>query len=256
MSIDLNRDPEFQSRLDKPVNNRGLRLLFRLCFAVMFFGLLFLLLLPARRSAGEAARRAQCVSNLRQIGFALCLYEQEYHAFPPAYTIDSSGMPLHCWRTLILPFIEHVSLYNSIDLTRPWNDPVNGTAMQTSLNVYQCPSMSGSHNFTPYMVVWSPEGLFHHGRSRTKAEITDDPASTIGVVETSEKHMVHWMEPKDMDESVWLNRAAVETWHHPGGGNVLMVDGRVQFIKANVTTKSLRSLLTISGQEPVNLDSY
>ena len=88
------------------------------------------MLLPAMRTAGPAARRAQCVNNLKQIALALFNYESAYNALPPAYTVDAEGKPLHSWRTLILPYLEKQSLYDSIDLSKPWNDPANAEALQ------------------------------------------------------------------------------------------------------------------------------
>ena len=61
-----------------------------------------------------------------------CNYEQAYNALPPAYTVDANGRPLHSWRTLILPYLEQESLYQTIDLSKPWNDPANARAVETA----------------------------------------------------------------------------------------------------------------------------
>ena len=69
-------------------------------------------------SAGrEPSRRSQCKNNLKQIGLALHNYHEKYQAFPPAYTVDATGKPLHSWRTLILPFVDQQALYDKIDLS-------------------------------------------------------------------------------------------------------------------------------------------
>src|SRR6266436_3697522 len=66
--------------------------------------LLAALLIPVRRTGvREAARRAQCSNNLKNIATALKEYESVYHCLPPAYTVDAAGKPLHSWRTLLLP---------------------------------------------------------------------------------------------------------------------------------------------------------
>src|SRR5262245_5872973 len=79
------------------------------------------LLLPAQRRGREAARRTQCKNNLKLIALALHQYEADYHALPPAYTVDRYGNPLHSWRTLILPYLDQQALYNSIDLSKAWD---------------------------------------------------------------------------------------------------------------------------------------
>ena len=78
--------------------------LIELLVVIAVIALLIALMLPAVRTSGEAARRSQCVNNLKQIGLALHNYESTYDALPPAYTVDAAGRPLHSWRTLILPY--------------------------------------------------------------------------------------------------------------------------------------------------------
>jgi len=82
-----------------------------------------------RRDARPAARRTQCKNNLKQILYALHDYHDVHNAMPPAFTTDVEGRPLHSWRTLILPFLKQKQLYESIDLSKPWNHPANAAAM-------------------------------------------------------------------------------------------------------------------------------
>jgi prepilin-type N-terminal cleavage/methylation domain-containing protein len=100
----------FKSDPPAPIGGRGFTLI-ELLVVLAIIALLIALLLPATRSARGAAHRAQCVNNLRQIILALRNYELTHKAFPPAYTVDADGRPLHSWRTLILPYIEQEALY-------------------------------------------------------------------------------------------------------------------------------------------------
>ncbi len=74
-------------------------------------GILIALLLPAVQAAREAARRAQCQNNLKQIGLALLNYESTFRSFPPAVFTDDHGKPMKSWRVAILPFLEQQALY-------------------------------------------------------------------------------------------------------------------------------------------------
>ena len=69
-------------------------------------GVLIALLLPAVQAAREAARRAQCVNNLKQIGLAMHNYASANDAFPGPAITDKEGKPLLSWRVAILPYIE------------------------------------------------------------------------------------------------------------------------------------------------------
>src|SRR5690242_8873949 len=100
MTARFENDPEF----DDVSPNAGSRRRFRsveVLAVVACLAILILFLLPATRSVRPAARRSQCVNNMKQIMLALINYEQSYEALPPAYTVDAKGRPLHSWRTLI-----------------------------------------------------------------------------------------------------------------------------------------------------------
>src|SRR5262245_6205217 len=105
MSTDFENDPEFNDAFAKPISRSGFTLA-EFLVVVGIIAVLIAFLLPSIRSGGEAARRAQCTNNLKQIALALYNYEQEHKVLPPAYTVDATGRPLHSWRTLILPYLE------------------------------------------------------------------------------------------------------------------------------------------------------
>jgi type II secretory pathway pseudopilin PulG len=127
MSTNPYDSPKTASPAPEPPTKRRFTLV-ELLVVLGVIAILIALLLPMRRSAGEASRRSMCSNNLKQIGIALHNYADEYGAFPPAYTVDAEGKPLHSWRTLILPFIEQGPLYEKIDLSKPWDDPANKEA--------------------------------------------------------------------------------------------------------------------------------
>ncbi len=103
-------------------------------------GILVALLLPAVQAAREAARKAQCSNNLRQISIALQSYAATYGHFPPAATVDKNGRPLMSWRVAILPFMEQNALYRQYDPNQPWNSAKNSIFAKTLLPEFRCPS--------------------------------------------------------------------------------------------------------------------
>ncbi|MGI6418727.1 MAG: DUF1559 domain-containing protein [Thermoguttaceae bacterium] len=129
--------------------------LVELLVVIAIIGILIALLLPAVQAAREAARRSQCTNNLKQIGLALHNYHSSFNKFPPGYiakianNITSSEAGCWAWGTFILPFVEQSSVYDVLDPVGSRSpDFVAATAaglaaLQTSLDVFRCPSDTG-----------------------------------------------------------------------------------------------------------------
>ena len=203
--------------------------------AIMFLmcsGVLLGLLLPAVQAGREAARRMQCANNMKQIALALHNYHAQYKSLPPAYTTDENGNKLHSWRTLILPYLEQQPLYSSIDLSKPWNDPVNQKYSEVVIPTYRCPSQDIPANQTVYLAPSAPGTAFPGSEAISFGDITDGLANTILVVEVNQSHAVNWMEPTDISPNDFVKMVTatgrVRT-PHTGGRNVTNADGSVMF---------------------------
>lgn len=214
------------------------------------------MLLPAVRTAREPARRNECRNNLRQIALALKRYAEVHGALPPTYTTDADGRPLHSWRTLILPFMDEQQLYNSIDLTKPWDDPANAAAFNTNLSVYQCPSAPWEiDNRTTYLAVVAPNSCFQATVPRELSEITDDASQTLMVIEADEEHAVPWMSPVDADEKTVLGLAGpTSRTAHPHGVQAGFVDGSVRLLSDETPAAVRRALISIAGNDNVTAE--
>jgi len=122
--------------------------LVELLVVIAISGVLVALLLPAVQAAREAARRAQCSNNVKQIGIALHLYHAANGAFPPAATWPA-GSPMDQglndnlgpnWVILILPHLEQQNVYSAFDLDQPITSAANAAARSAQLDVMLCPS--------------------------------------------------------------------------------------------------------------------
>ena len=135
-------------RSQRQTDPKGFTLI-ELLVVISIIGVLIALLLPAVQSAREAARRAQCVNNLKQIGVALFNYENGVGAFPPGY-IDYQNNPNNTpdldmgtgwgWAAMSLPNLEQQPLYNAINFSLGITHVSNSTGVLTNLTVFQCPS--------------------------------------------------------------------------------------------------------------------
>ena len=149
---------------------RGFTLI-ELLVVIAIIAVLISLLLPAVQSAREAARRAQCVNNLKQLALALHNYKSAAGAFPPGidttvtYPFGLNGYtnPLATWtawsaQALLLPYVEQAPLYNAANFN--WNccfsstqgDATNTTVRNTRIASFLCPSdgIAGQQNINSY----------------------------------------------------------------------------------------------------------
>ena len=144
------------------------------------------------------ARNLQCVVNPKQIGLATLNYESAHGHFPPPFSTDENGQPLHSWRVLILPFLEETSLYEKIDLTKPWYDPTNLELANQMPDIYRCPHDDSEFSWmaTPYCAVTGPETVWQRAGTKV-SDIRDGTSKTILVVE-SKSNTSHWMDPAEV----------------------------------------------------------
>jgi prepilin-type N-terminal cleavage/methylation domain-containing protein/prepilin-type processing-associated H-X9-DG protein len=133
---------------------RGFTLI-ELLVVIAIIAVLIALLLPAVQSAREAARRAQCTNNLKQIGLAMHNYHSAINSFPIgrmgryySYPLDANGYnnSRRSWAFMVLPYLEQVGLSNAINFNLSFYVPANTTALRASVAVWDCPSDPGSKN--------------------------------------------------------------------------------------------------------------
>src|SRR3984957_10969550 len=128
--------------------------LIELLVVIAIIAVLIALLLPAVQAAREAARRVQCVNNMKQLGIGLHNYVSANDSLPPGWFQArlSSGALLgtNDWsvHTRLLQFMEQSALYNAANFTfgcindvAPKNGlAANSTVVITRLNSFLCPS--------------------------------------------------------------------------------------------------------------------
>ena len=131
--------------------SRGFTLV-ELLVVIAIIGILIALLLPAVQAAREAARRAQCSNNIKQLGLALHNYHDVYKAFPFGHLYrggfdndltDPNGGSAFGWAWSILPYMEQQPLFDQFDGKWQITDTANSNNLAlaaTPLAAFACPS--------------------------------------------------------------------------------------------------------------------
>jgi prepilin-type N-terminal cleavage/methylation domain-containing protein len=142
--------------------SRGGFTLIELLVVIAIIAILIGLLLPAVQKIREAANRAKCQNNLKQIGLGLANHEAQFGYFPPGalrspatgtvgpfyqkFGVTANGVN-HSWTIFLLPFIEQDNLYRKYSINLDWSNPANQAVRETPLAVLVCPSTPKLNRF-------------------------------------------------------------------------------------------------------------
>ena len=206
-----------------PNSRRAGFTLIELLVVIAIIAVLIALLLPAVQAAREAARRSQCVNNLKQLGLALHNYMSTIGTMPPGrFNTHVTGNG-NCWGAYsqLLPQMEQQAIFNSFNFSLApeleaslASAAANATGAATFINSLICPTdaapatliaVSGenyaSHNYDlnvgsnyPLMATFpagftspfsgTPNGPFFENRGVGPAEFTDGMSNTVAISET------------------------------------------------------------------------
>ncbi len=117
---------------------RGFTLV-ELLVVVAIIGILIALLLPAVQAAREAARRTQCMNNLKNLGMACQTYAVTKRLLPPGKIYKGSDEYSN-WAIEILPYIEELPLYKQYHFDLTNDNSANDLVRKTSIPIQYCPS--------------------------------------------------------------------------------------------------------------------
>jgi prepilin-type N-terminal cleavage/methylation domain-containing protein/prepilin-type processing-associated H-X9-DG protein len=210
--------------------------LVELLVVITIIGVLVALLLPAVQAAREAARRAHCQSNLRQLGMGLHSYHDVHATFPRGgWLATSTGLS---WGASILPQLEQVALYQQIDQRVTYTASANLSVGRTVVPVFLCPAApkdallkksadlpaasTNEYACTDYQAVNGERGLRAPGASNDPErgamilernisldQITDGASQTLLIAEAPEGLHGLWISVRSvMDQSGPINKLA------------------------------------------------
>jgi prepilin-type N-terminal cleavage/methylation domain-containing protein/prepilin-type processing-associated H-X9-DG protein len=183
--------------------SRGFTLI-ELLVVIAIIGVLIALLLPAVQAAREAARRMQCVNNLKQVGLALHNYHDTHGRFALG-SIQVTSPGGYSYRqpflSALLPFLEQRNLHDSFNYNLSFQEEANITTRASRVNTFLCPTdtprtfVNNGGGITDvkgsYGVVWGQnvygnqvlQSAFDLNYGASFAEITDGTSQTLLLAE-------------------------------------------------------------------------
>ena len=152
--------------------------LIELLVVIAIIAILIALLLPAVQQAREAARRAQCKNNLKQIGLAMHNYHDVHRQFPIGSMggggVNNGGATSgHVWLRYILPYIDQVAIYNQWDEDLNYGNTANSNRplIQTVIPMMHCPS-------DPYYEAWNSVPGYNYAVNYGRIHCNASPGNT------------------------------------------------------------------------------
>ena len=215
---------------------RGFTLI-ELLVVIAIIAVLISLLLPAVQSAREAARRAQCINNMKQLGLAMHNYHDINGQFPMGavgrvqatgqYPVGVQYRQPFC--VAVYPFLEQGTVYASYNANVNFNTVENATTRLVKVGTWNCPSdeplifNSGGSFPTAVMdhkgnygVNWGPSDFWNGGRKNAPfwisygasiAEITDGTSNTLCMMEMVQTPQANGQVPIDRRARLWNDDA-------------------------------------------------
>jgi hypothetical protein len=258
---------------------------------VLILVVLGLLLLPALQKVSDRNQTFNfCISNLQQIGLAVHYYQTARKGKLPTGTIVGSAKNYEdrlshlVW---LLPYLNHELLYKQLNVEQGWESETNKPVVAQGIGSFHCyaarHNSPGLESLTDYVGIAGVgedaatlpakhprAGVFGYDRQLNVSDLADGASQTLMFAETRKNNgpwaaggrgTLHWIDPAEAapfhaDGSFgsahtikpysWSRRQPVS--------NIVLADGSVRAVSADISPEVLAALATVAGGEAVPAD--
>lgn len=237
----------------------------------MFLGLIGIFAGPVYlNELGESWRnrstREVIEANLGSISKALSDYSIEKGSFPAGGTfdVDEQGLEvgMHGWMTNLLPYLGHMDVYDSIELSKPWNDDANSAAMSRPIPTFLVPSVpheptgrgfATAHYAGVGGLIQTDQGLLPTGifdkNSKVRIEEVSDGMSQTLIAGEIARALPAWGDPENWRTIEGPLNVRLSSFGNAAGtgAHFLKGDGSVRFFSNKTSPDVLQKLATRDG---------
>lgn len=221
----------------------------------------------------DAANRAQCTNNLRQLALAIANYQDSHSAFPTAAEENPNLPPDKrlSWIVHIYPYVEASHIYANMDHKKGWDAESNRFAALIRVLIVHCPGYAAPATDAPTPTCYvgitgigadaidlplgnGRAGFFGYERTLKRDDLKDRAGSILMLAETSQVHG-SWTAAGSPttrglipDGPPYLGAGGQFGGNHRRGGNVAFADGSVRFIEQPSDSAQWEAMATLSGK--------
>jgi hypothetical protein len=228
---------------------------------LMFLSILFTLR-SGLLKVPHGNRYSYCSNNIQKLGIAIYLYKEDYGCFPPSFTTDENGQPMHSWRALILPYLKS-ELHKQIpyNFNEPWDSSYNKQFHDKMPNLFCCPFVTKtSRNSTPSYAMITGKNTISDCQSSDSLKDTSF-ITTIMLIEIKNANF-NWLEPVDiqLDQLQYAYKKnknmpnLIGSYHDSltRNFNICTCDGSIHALSYKTTSiEVIKAMSTINGAKTV-----
>lgn len=206
--------------------------------------------------------RAESSNQMCVFSYAFYHHHDHRGRLPAGATFNPDGRPLHGWEVDLLPMLEQDSLWQRIDRTRPWDDPMNMPHFQGPLDLFLNPALALAPRIDVRGVglnhYAANSHLFSADKPMRLSDLADGYSQTFFLGETNNRFPA-WGRPMNVrDPTAGLNFSPFGFGGPPSSGGVqfLFGDARVLFLSEKISPAVLRALASPNGGDKLSPDEF